>query len=369
MWIEKLVLRNFRNYECAEIDLCRGTNMIHGENAQGKTNLLEAFSLLSTGKSFRTIHLADIIRSGASFFHIEALFYKEGVDQTLSLYFDGKTKKIQYNGSLHTTFSSLLGILPSIFIVPEDISIVTGSPASRRHFIDLHIAQKDPLYVYHLGRYMKAMKQRNTLLKQQTTSGIAPWEQIMASASAYLYATREQHIKDLIDKARPYLNLLTEGADTLDIHFERSFPPSTSSEDPTAFYFLRYQKMRGKELHLKTTLQGPHRDDIHFFIRSKEAKLYASQGQIRSLVTSLYLGQRDLLEESLGTSPIVGIDDFGCHLDAKRSAMLIKHTSSLGQIFLTSPTEFSLEPIEVKKRFLIEQGRIRHENIEKAPSN
>lgn len=335
--------------------------MIRGENAQGKTNILEAFSLLSTGKSFRTSHLQDAIRHGTSSFFIQAHFQKEGVEQTLSLAFDGQTKKILHNQTTYTSFISLLGILPSVLIVPEDISFVIGSPTERRRFIDMHIAQIDPLYVYHLGRYYKAMKQRNALLKLQSEASISSWEYIMAGAAGYIIAARQRHILELFPKAQSYMNILSEEKDVLGLQYQGSLTLSGGEKDIAAQLFLHWQKMRKRELLAKSTLHGPHRDEIQLLINEREAKSFGSEGQKRCFVAALHLAQRDAFEQSIGSAPLVGIDDFGTHLDQKRSSVLLSHVATLGQTFLTSPLPFATLTSKLQKTLFIHAGCITQE--------
>ena len=363
MWIEKLILRNFRNYEYAEISFCNGTNMIQGENAQGKTNILEAFSLLSTGKSLRTSHLQDTIREGSSSFFIEAHFQKEGVDQRLSLSFDGTTKKIYHNHTGYSSFISLLGIMPSVLITSEDISFVIGSPAERRRFIDMHIAQIDPLYVYHLGRYFKAMKQRNVLLKQQIETSLSSWEKIMAQAAAYITLARKRHLELLSPLAERYMNILSENKDQLFLQYQMSVSLQGEEKELSSQYFLHFQKMRRRDLLLKSTLSGPHRDDIGLLIKEKPAKLFGSEGQKWCFVIALRLAQRDVFYDVLGSSPLIAIDDFGTHLDNNRNKALFCHIGALGQTFLTSPTPFSFSGIETKKTIYVREGIILDESL------
>ena len=152
-----LYLRNFRNYEEAEVHFSQQVNFIHGDNAQGKTNLLDAIYLLSTGKSFRTVHLSELIREGASFFYLQAHFIKDTITQTVTLSFDGLTRKMEYNNTCYNHFTNLLGLLPTVLLAPEDMELITAGPGIRRRFLDIHIGQLDPLYIYHLGRYAKAL--------------------------------------------------------------------------------------------------------------------------------------------------------------------------------------------------------------------
>jgi DNA replication and repair protein RecF len=358
MWIEKLILRNFRNYQQAEISFCNGINMIQGENAQGKTNILEAFSLLSTGKSLRTPNLHDTIREGCSSFFIEAHFQKEGVDQRLSLSFDGSSKKINHNHTVYTSFISLLGIMPSVIITSEDISFIIGSPAERRRFIDMHIAQIDPLYVYHLGRYFKAMKQRNALLKQQLETSLSSWEQIMASAASYITIARKNHLKLLSPLAEKYMNILSESKDELSLQYQMSLSLQGEEKELATQYLAHWLKSRKRDFLLKSTLNGPHRDDIGLLINEKPAKLFGSEGQKWCFVIALRLAQRDVFYEALGSAPLIAIDDFGTHLDNKRNKALLCQIASLGQTFLTSPTPFVCSDIDTKKIIYVRSGSI-----------
>lgn len=340
MYLQHLSLRNFRNYEGAHASFGPGINLIQGENAQGKTNLLEAIYFLSTGKSFRTASLTDLIRHGEAFFYIEAQFIRDGLPQTLKVYFDGKQKKIHYNSTAYPNFSNLLGLLPSVLFAPEDVSLVTGSPAERRRFINLHIAQIDPLYVHHLVRYAGAMRQRNQMLKQQSESAIHVWEEMMAVSASYLVAKREEALLDLKGPLNAHMNVLSRGADTLAMDYGPSF--SKQGDLPAAF-IQQFQKQRKKEMQIGSTLSGPHRDDLVIKIGEKDAKLFSSEGQKRSCISAVRLAEWERLKIQVGACPLMCIDDFGAHLDTSRHSLFQTKLASLKQVFLTSPHALSLE--------------------------
>ena len=152
--LKTLYLRNFRNYEEATTTFNSRLNFIWGDNAEGKTNLLEAIYLLSTGRSFRTQHLSELIRTGESFFYLEGECIEQGISQTIKLSFDGKNKRLQLNASTHSSFNPLLGTLPLILHAPTDSELIAGSPLYRRRFLNFHLAQSDPLYVHHLSRFV-----------------------------------------------------------------------------------------------------------------------------------------------------------------------------------------------------------------------
>jgi DNA replication and repair protein RecF len=343
MWLQRLVLTHFRNYECEEIDFTPGLNCIQGKNAEGKTNILEAIYLMSTGKSFRTHHLQDLIHSSSKGFRVEAVFSKEGISQSLKLSFDGQNRKILYNQTTYTSFLPLFGILPCILLAPEDISILSGSPSQRRRFIDLHLAQLDPLYVYHLGRYYKAMRQRNFLLKKQDEKGLSPWEQIMAQSSVYLIEKRRSTITCLQSFCEKLVFLLSESKDRFHMQYQSSLQvPLEDHKNQMAFYLEQWQKSRKRDLLLGSTLSGPHRDDILFQMNDKEVQSYCSEGQKRSCIAALRLAEWELFRQHLESPPLLGIDDFGIHLDTERTRVLAQYVSQLGQVILTAPS-FSKE--------------------------
>jgi DNA replication and repair protein RecF len=319
-----LYLRNFRNYEEADVSFSSHINFIHGDNAQGKTNLLEAIYLLSTGKSFRTIHLSELIGEGTSFFYLHAHFIKDLIPQTVSLSFDGLTKKMNYNNTSYNHFTNLLGLLPTVLLAPEDIELITASPGVRRRFLDIHIGQIDPLYIYHLGRYAKALKQRNCLLKQRRAEGIESWEYILLQSASYIQKKRSELIDSLRIPSRETMAWISQDKDTLEL----SYLPSLVHD---------YQKLRPKELAFGLTLAGAHRDDLQILINGKDSKIYASQGQKRSAVIALRLAEWAHFQHVNETPPLLGIDDFGVHLDDRRNDLLLSQLPQFGQVFVTSP--------------------------------
>jgi DNA replication and repair protein RecF len=338
MYLKRLLLRNFRNYAETEVVFSDSVNLIHGDNGQGKTNLLEAIHLVSTGRSFRASSLSDLIRFGQSFFFLEAEFQKEGVSQNLKIYYDENTRKVQYNQTIYPTLTSLLGILPSVLLSPDDLSLVSGTPAERRRFLDLHIAQTDPLYVHHLGRYFKAMKQRNHLLRTKNETSIQAWEQMMAQSASYLVKSRKQAASALRNPSSQWMEILSQHNDSIKIDYQSSLSlPINEGTDVSLHFQHVWNKMRPKEMHLGATLAGPHRDDLVIHLADKPAKTFSSEGQKRSCISSLRFAQWQQMKKKLGVAPMLGIDDFGIQLDLGRQTQLKAHLSQFKQVFLTSP--------------------------------
>lgn len=333
MTLKRLYLHHFRNYTKEEITFSPGVNWITGKNAQGKTNLLEAIYLLSTGRSFRTSQLSQLIQSGSSYFYIEAEIEKEGVSQTLKISFDGETKKVQFNANSYSHFTPLIGLLPHVLYAPDDIALVSGAPTFRRKFLNVHLSQINPLYLHHLARYHKAMRQRNDLLKKKSEVAIEPWEESMAISAAYLIEKRAEMIQELHQPLSKHMEALSGARDTLDIEYAHSLalrPPEELRDG--------WKKSRKKELHVGATLSGPHRDDLNFLIGGVSAKAFASVGQKHSILAALRLCEWDHFLEHSGEKPLLSIDDFGSHLDEERQAHFQSRVTDLGQTFLTSPT-------------------------------
>ncbi len=332
MKLKTLYLRNFRNYEEAVAHFDLGINLIKGDNGSGKTNLLEAIFFLSTGRSFRTIHLKEMIHYNASSFYLEAHFIKDNVNQTLKLNFDGVSHKFFYNHTQFNHYSHLLGVLPSVLYAPKDIGLITGIPSERRRFLNLQIAQSDPLYVHHLIRYTKAMKQRNTLLKNKSIVSIEIWEHEMAKSATYLMKKRLQTINHLNQYSSKYAIKLTDNSDYFDI----AYKPSLTVD--TVDHILKvYENQRHKELLYGSTLLGPHRDDFSILLENREAKAFSSEGQKRSYLAALRLAEWELIKNHSNTAPIMSIDDFAIHLDKNRHRLMQTLLKDLNQVFITTP--------------------------------
>lgn len=333
LFLKKLYLFQFRNYKRLELDFSPGVNWIHGRNAKGKTNLLEAIYLLSTGRSFRSHHLDQMIMHGAEYFFVEAEIEKQGLSQTIKIFYDGTNKKVQHDGSTHSHFAPLLGLVPHVLYSPDDIALIKGTPALRRKAIDIHLSQIEPLYLYHLARYHKAMRQRNELLKQKQELAIEAWEEVMANSASYLLLQRKNMIKELENPLLQQMQTITKNRETLHLSYQNSLN-STSKEELLG----EWKKSRKKELILGTTLSGPHRDDLFFQIEGQSAKSYGSFGQQQSATAAFKLCLREHIKSVIDEEPLFSIDDFGVHLDEQRQEAFQQLLGGFQQIFITSPT-------------------------------
>lgn len=351
LFLHSIYLRNFRNFEEASLIFGSKINVFFGQNAQGKTNLLEAIFLISTGRSFRTQHFSELIREGSSFFFIEAQISRDQVLQTIRLSYDGHVKKVECNSTSYPSFQSLLGLLPSVLFQPGDLDIISGSPSNRRRFLNLHLSQSNPLYFHHLVRFWRAMKQRNLILRLNQMDGIECWEKEMASSAAFLVENRKNLLKELNDELQVADQYLCKERTLIQwIPSQPTILPFTQS------YLAQLQKNRSREKQFGMTLTGPHRDDFSIQINEKSARQFASDGQKRTAIAALRLSEWKRLQKQIESPPLFGIDDLEIHLDHERQQLFRQATLGLGQVFITTPHTDSKWPDA--KEFHIHAGAI-----------
>lgn len=352
MFLHRLYLHHFRLYHEASFEFCPGINTICGPNAQGKTTLLEAIYVLMTGRSFRALQTDDLIRLGAPYFYIEAHFSKHGIEQNLKMSCHGKERKIFYNGNVLPALSSLIGLLQGVLMTPQDLTLIKGGPQSRRHFLDLQIAQVDPLYVHYLTRYDRAMRQRNCLLRAKDSTTLDSWEYEMANAAAYLTQQRSVAVEDLQDSSRRLHQVLSGEHEDLRLTFKAGAALGVDQDNMRRDYLVQYQKMRRREMELGFTLVGPHKEDFTLSIGEKDARFFASEGQQRSCVAALRFAEWERLNRLATEPPLLLIDDVGISLDKVRRERLMSQLQDVGQVFLTATEEQPLEHVHRDKKVI-----------------
>lgn len=349
MYLKALRIRNFRNILDETVYFHPKINLILGENAQGKTSLLEAIYLLGTGKSFRAHSLHELIFFGKDYFLLEAEIEKLGISETLQIFYNHSSKKIQYNATQYRSFSQLFGLLPTVVMTPYDIQMISSMPSFRRKFLNLQMAQHDPLYIHHFMRYDLAMKQRNALLKAKKEDGIDIFEEQMALSAQYLIKKREEIIQSLEISTKKHLKTLKIFED-LTLKYLPSAPLKT--------FLNTLQKNRKKELMIGSTLQGAHRDDFLILLHQKKAKDFASEGQKTALLSALKFSEWEILNNHVEHTPILGIDDFATHLDPKKQELLQKSIHQFEQVFITSAS--IQKELPHSRAFVLEKGHIKN---------
>jgi len=341
MHLYSLHLCNFRRFKDEYIEFSPGINHFIGDNAQGKTTIIEALYLLSTGHSFRTHHLQELIRTNSSGFAISLQFERHLITQQIKLLFDGKEMRIFFNDTRLHHLHQLLGIVQGVVISSEDLSLIKGPPDNRRQMLDLHLSYLDPLYHHHSIRYKRALKQRNMLIKNRSLSAITPFEVQLAKSAAYLVLARSKAIQELTLGADKILQTLSLGEERLHMHYQSSVENTASVEDIQNQYMKKYADSRQKDMEIGYTSLGPHRDDLYITLNDLSAKSYASEGQKRTLCNALRLAQFHIFEEKSQEPVFLCIDDIKMSLDTKRSDSLLHTLMEYGQLFLTSPTPLS----------------------------
>lgn len=350
MQLRSLYLKNFRIYDEAYFEFGPQVNMICGPNAVGKTTILEALYLLMSGRSFRTSQTVDLVKNRASGFHVEACFVKYGITQTLKFSYEGKERKIVYNSTCLQSSGHLLGLLQGVLHVPDDVQLVKGSPLLRRHFLDLQIAQVDPLYIHHLTRYNRAMQQRNVLLRAKNLATIEMWEKEMAIASAYITQQRSYTVAHLSKLASQLHHELVGSHEFFALHYKTDVK---DFESLCPYYMDLFKRHRAREMDLGLTLYGPHKDDLLLELNQYEARHFGSEGQQRSCVSTLRMAEWMRLKAMSEEPPLFFIDDLGISLDSTRRRKLFGHLSDLHQVFLTAT-----HPIDMgSSSHLIEIGK------------
>lgn len=334
--VNRILLKDFRLYDEAVFDFSEKVNLITGSNGQGKTSLLEAIYLLVTGRSFRTPHLAEVVRLGTEAYTVEATFCKHDVAQRLQVSGDGKHKRICYNATPCASMAEVLGILPGVVMTPDDEMLIKGLPQGRRRFLDLLLAQLDPLYVHHVMRFWRALKQRNWLLKNRNTATLEMWEAQMATSAAYIVSLRAKTADALSKVVATLYSSLAPDGETMSLQYRPGGLYPEASQDLATKFLQQYGEARTRELDVGHTLLGPHHDDVYILLSGQQAKGWASEGQKRSCLAALRLGEWQYLHENTGIQPLMLIDDLTMSLDAPRQKRLINAVTTLGQVFVTS---------------------------------
>lgn len=397
MHIKEIELKNFRNYQALSAQFDPGVNLLYGQNAQGKTNLLESIYLSSMGKSFRTGKDRDMIRFGADFFRIRVAAVREdGEEVTIELAVNGQGKKgIKINGIKAKKLSQLFENIYMVIFSPEDLKIVKDEPEKRRKFIDRELCQIKPSYYSSLIQYKKTLMQRNTYLKEpeidETILDI--WDLKLSQYGSRIIKARADFVKKLDPISSEIHSSITGNREQLRIFYEpsvwiqessRSDAPCRIEDSPSraahgknsrnfqnqpdfqpdlksiqeAFYG-ELKKNRNKDQKIRTTSKGPHKDDICLQIGDMDIRSFGSQGQQRTAALSLKLSEICLIKNETGENPILLLDDVLSELDSQRQQYLISSLEDT-QIFITA-TELSdkvEQGLEQIRYFHIDHGAI-----------
>ncbi|TCS80827.1 DNA replication/repair protein RecF [Tepidibacillus fermentans] len=369
MFLTHLHLKNYRNY--AELDLLfdQRINIFQGNNAQGKTNIVEAIYLLALAKSHRTAKEKELVQWGQSFSVIKGTVERTMGNVSLEIQITDKGKKAKINALEQKKLSDYIGAFNVILFAPEDLTLVKGSPQYRRKFLDIEIGQIQPSYLYHLAQYQKVLQQRNNLLKdfskvkKNKLEMLEIWNVQMVEHGAKILDKRLKFLKKLEKRAQEVHDGITEGMENLNIYYKSSIPleKGLETESDIRFQFERIiEKYMPLELNRGTSMIGPHRDDLDFYINQIDVRSYGSQGQQRTTALSLKLAEIELIHEEIGEYPILLLDDVLSELDKKRQTHLIKTIENKVQTMITTTTTEGIDLIHLNhsSNFYVSMGKV-----------
>lgn len=353
MYIKKVKLKNFRNYKKQEINFNKNINIFYGDNAQGKTNILESIFMCAMGKSFRTKKEQELIKFNEEQLLVEIEYQK--IDRTGSIKIEISDKKLIYiNGIRVKKLSEILGNINIVIFSPDDINILKNGPASRRKFLDIMISQLRPLYVYNLNLYLKTIEQRNNYLRQikfekKSQDLLDIWDEKLADYAENVYNYRKEFVEKIVKKIGKIHNEITEKKENINIHYVSEFINKKQ--------FLEVLK-RSREIDIQKgyTTKGIHRDDFIVSINEKQVNVYGSQGQHRTAILSLKMSELEIVFDEIGEYPVLLLDDFMSELDKSRINNFIKKINDI-QVIITCTDKIDLEDLS-GSIFKVQNGKI-----------
>ncbi len=357
----RLQLRDFRNYQRADISPCPGITVFHGQNAQGKTALLEAIYLCCTGRSHRTSRDKELLRwdQPTSSIVLDVL-RADGTHQIDIALSSFAKKHVRINGTLTARTGELMGHANGVLISPEDLRMIKDGPAERRRFIDMELSQIRPAYYYALQRYHRALQQRSAVLRDAQTrpsilGTLDEWDQQLARVGAEIIEHRRQFVDRLHDAASAIHESITGGLEHLQVCYEPALKSDASSGALEAVFYSALQAARPVDLRRQTTTVGPHRDDLAMLINGVDARAYGSQGQQRTCALSLKLSELHVMHNLTGEWPILMLDDVMSELDPTRRRHLFAHLQGI-QTLVTCTDPGDLAGAEVGLMVRVDSG-------------
>ena len=343
---------------------CEGVNVIYGDNAQGKTNMIEAMWLFCGGHSFRTARDSEVIRWDKSFAVLEMDFFGQGREQSARITLSGRKKSVAINGVEKNSASSLIERFCAVVFSPGHLNLIQRGPGERRRFIDSALCREKLQNAVILSKYNRMLNQRNTLLKDiarkpTLADTLEIWDQQLIHYGSLLIRKRLDYMKMLSEKAAAFHSGISKGREELRIRYLSTEDVLQEDDLDTirSKFGEKFKANRKNDIHLGVTLAGPHRDDIEILINGKNAKSFASQGQQRSAVLSLKLAEAAVLRERMGEEPVILLDDVLSELDNSRQDFLLNELKDC-QVFITCCERSNKEQLRDGKVFFVKGGEI-----------
>ena len=361
MILKSVALSHFRNYDDLYMEFDKGTNILYGDNAQGKTNVLESIYVSGTTKSHKGSKDRELIQFGQEESHIRTVVEKGGLDYQIDMHLKkNKSKGIAINRIPIKKASELFGILNIVFFSPEDLNIIKNCPSERRRFLDVELCQLDKIYLYNLTKYNKILNQRNRLLKDinfkpELLDTLAVWDMQLVEYGKKIIQTRKEFVEELNAIVYEIHKKISGNKEELVLKYE----PDVIAENMEA----QLEKCKEKDLRFGQTSVGPHRDDLCFMIQEIDVRKYGSQGQQRSCALSLKLSEIELVKKSIKETPILILDDVLSELDSNRQNFLLNSIHDIQTIITcTGLDEFVRNRFEINKIFKVVNGTVEAKN-------
>lgn len=355
MYIQELALSGFRNYSEINITLDKGINIFKGDNAQGKTNILEAIYLCATARSHRTSQEKEVIKWDEDAAHITLDVQKRTFEDKIDFHITQKGKAVAINKIPVAKLGELFGTVTVVMFSPEDLQLIKKSPKERRRFIDIELCQFNKLYYYALKQYYKVLKQRNNALKQYTHSVdsemLDVWDMQYVEYAKEVIEKRSEFIKQINTLAKAIHADISGGKEDLEVVYEPNVLAANIEE--------KVARYRQKDIMTQSSSVGPHRDDLKFLINGMDVKVYGSQGQQRTVVLSMKLAELRLMQENLGEAPILLLDDVLSELDDNRQRYLFAYTENIQTLITCTGVEQSVwNSQKIGKLYNVVKGNI-----------
>ena len=374
MIIKSLELADFRNYENLKIDFSSGTNILYGDNAQGKTNILEAIFVSATTKSHKGSKDKEIIRFGKEEAHVRTILERDNAEYRIDMHLrKNKSKGIAIDGQKIKRASDLIGKLNVVLFSPEDLSIIKNGPSERRRFMDIELCQLDQIYLNSLSKYNKLVVERNKVLKDlfehpENSVLLDVQDKQLCEYGSVIIKTREKFIRDLNEIIRPIHEKLTGGKEFLSVYYE----PNVNSDE----FEKKLRSSRQKDTYAKQTTVGPHKDDFSFIVCKSNEKenpdslqdgidirKYGSQGQQRTASLSLKLSEIEIVKKAKKENPVLLLDDVLSELDSNRQNYLLNTIGDIQTIITcTGLDEFVNNRFSIDKLFRVTEGTVSCDN-------
>ena len=339
MWIKNIKIKNFRNYKKEEFYLEKNLNIFYGENAQGKTNIIELIFLCAMGKSFRAKKDKEMINLEENNSCVEIEYVKKDREGKINIILENK-KIVTVNGIKIKKLSQLLGNINVVIFTPDDISILKGGPIYRRRFLDIMISQLKPNYMYNLNLYMKTLEQRNNYLRQinkekKDEKLLDIWDEKLVEYAINVSNYRKEFINKINKNIKKVHSEITDNKEKIEIEYKTQ---CINKEE----YLELLKKTRKVDIIKGHTTEGIHRDDFEIYINKKLVNIYGSQGQHRTAILSLKLSELYIIYEEIGEYPVLLLDDFMSELDKKRKEQFLKKIKDI-QVIITCTEKFNIE--------------------------